>query len=486
MSNLSELLPSGGGQNVGSFVASGTLSNGQTVALKTDGKVEAVGISSEAVGTTQTWSGTSAAYNMRAVYDPDQQKVVIAYRGTSSYGYAIVGDVDPSNNSITFGTPELWRSSFSIVQAIGYDTVNDKIAVFFQDVAAGSHGKARVGTVSGSTISFVSSTVTYNAGSTEATEVVFNPDQGVFLVVYKDNAFIGYPFGVVGTISSGEISFGSETSLDNQGTSYLAITYNTTTSSYVFVYNKTSSTQQVCYQVPTTSGTTVTAGSRTLITLNGSTTAQGKYTKLSSDNASNTVFLTIVNSYNNNYASSIAATLSGSTLTFGTENVFYSSGAVYELGSTYDIDAKKLVVSYADTSQNGVVIPATVSGTTLTFGSPTTFRSALTGNLRNVYDSSHKRVFISYAENNTGYGGAVVYAAESTNASNFIGITGQAISDTATGNVDMLGGINSQQTSLTIASKYYVQDNGTLGTTVTSTFAGQAISATTLNIRDLT
>ena len=69
---------------------------------------------------------------------------------------------------------------------------------------------------------------------------------------------------------------------------------------------------------------------------------------------------------------------------------------------------------------------------------------------------------------------------------NPIGLAGQAISDTATGNVDMLGGINSQQTSLTIASKYYVQDNGTLGTTVTSTFAGQAISATTLNIRDLT
>ena len=50
----------------------------------------------------------------------------------------------------------------------------------------------------------------------------------------------------------------------------------------------------------------------------------------------------------------------------------------------------------------------------------------------------------------------------------------------------MLGGINAQQTSLVIGSKYYVQDNGTLGTTVTSTFAGQAVSATTLNIRDLT
>ena len=80
----------------------------------------------------------------------------------------------------------------------------------------------------------------------------------------------------------------------------------------------------------------------------------------------------------------------------------------------------------------------------------------------------------------------LVYQSVGTNSANFIGITGQAISDTATGNVDMLGGINSQQTSLVIGSKYYVQSDGTLGTTVTSIFAGQAVSATTLNIRDLT
>jgi hypothetical protein len=42
MSNLSELLPTGGGQNAVNFVASGTLSSGQTVALKSDGTVEAV------------------------------------------------------------------------------------------------------------------------------------------------------------------------------------------------------------------------------------------------------------------------------------------------------------------------------------------------------------------------------------------------------------------------------------------------------------
>ena len=42
MSNLSELLPTGGGQNAVDFVATGNLASGQAVALKTDGTVEAV------------------------------------------------------------------------------------------------------------------------------------------------------------------------------------------------------------------------------------------------------------------------------------------------------------------------------------------------------------------------------------------------------------------------------------------------------------
>jgi hypothetical protein len=42
MSNLSELLPAGAGAKSADFVASGTLGSGVTVALKSDGTVEAV------------------------------------------------------------------------------------------------------------------------------------------------------------------------------------------------------------------------------------------------------------------------------------------------------------------------------------------------------------------------------------------------------------------------------------------------------------
>ncbi len=71
-----------------------------------------------------------------------------------------------------------------------------------------------------------------------------------------------------------------------------------------------------------------------------------------------------------------------------------------------------------------------------------------------------------------------------TSASNFIGLAAQAISDGATGEINTLGSINESQSSLTIGSDYYVQSNGSLSTTVTSTKVGQAISATTINMKN--
>jgi len=73
-----------------------------------------------------------------------------------------------------------------------------------------------------------------------------------------------------------------------------------------------------------------------------------------------------------------------------------------------------------------------------------------------------------------------------TIVSDFIGITAEAISDTATGAVNVYGGINEAQTGLTIGADYYVQADGSLSTTVSSVKVGQAISATTINMMDLT
>lgn len=491
MSTLSDLLPAGaGGKNV-SFIAEGTLNNGQTVALRSDGKVEAIAQTSQAAGSTLQWGPSTATYLAAtpygSVYDPDSQKVIVAYYDGNAgyYGYCVVGDVDPSNNTITFGSQVPFQQNFVIVHSIGYDTTNDKVVIFFQNINSSSAGQAKVGVVSGNSISFPSSETTFNGSSTEDITAVFNPDEGNFLIVFKDNGNSGRPTGIVGTISGTTMSFGSKQQADSVTASYLALTYNTTVNRYVFIYNDNQFTN-VTVQLPTTSGTTVTfGGAVAYVPLNGSNTAQSDYTNLVSDDASNTVFIITANTSNSRYPSAIAATIpsSGNTITFGTEVFFNGSSRVYTMGAAWDSNAKKLVISYADANQYGNVVAASVSGTTLTFGSPIMFYTALTGSLSNAFDSSANRVLVTYTENSIGYAGAVVFSAEATNVDNFIGITDAAISNASTGNVTIKGGIASKGlTGLTPNSVYYVANNGTISTTSTGLRIGKALSTSSINL----
>ena len=454
MTNLSELLPSGGGAKEFDAIASGTLPSGQTVILKSDGKVEAVGITSQAIGSTQNWSGTDQVNQpLTGVYDDVQQRVIIAFTETSPsyyYGQLIAGEVDAANNSITFGTASIYNTTFGLGHTLGYDSVNNKAVVFFQDVSQSSYGKARVASISGSTITFPGSNATYNSGSTEGTNVAFSPTLGSFLVVFKDNGNSAQPGGVVGTVSGNNISFGSETTLDNKNCSYLAPVWDSTYSKYLMFYSNDTNTQ-FRYQYITVSGTTVTAGSPSLITLNSSTSVQAFYTSAAYDSVNQKIYLATTNGQNSSYASALVATSDGTTLTFGTENFFAGNTTNYGLSLVWDSSAEKVVISYLDTSQHGKIISGSVSGTTLTFGSAESFRNAITGNLGSCYDSDAKRVITAYTNQVSGdyTGHSVVFQPESSNASNFIGITSEAIANTATGKVNPQGGV---ATSSTITS----------------------------------
>ena len=70
--------------------------------------------------------------------------------------------------------------------------------------------------------------------------------------------------------------------------------------------------------------------------------------------------------------------------------------------------------------------------------------------------------------------------AASANYTSFIGITDQAIANTATGAVIVQGGVSEKVTGLTTGSDYYVQDDGSLSTTVSSVPAGRALSSTSI------
>ena len=103
MSNLSDLLPSGGGQNIVNFTASGTIASGKPVALNSNGTVSEVSGTSESTG-SEVGFETAQSYHILPIFDSSNNKVVIVYTdtGDSNHGKAIVGTV--SGTSISFGT----------------------------------------------------------------------------------------------------------------------------------------------------------------------------------------------------------------------------------------------------------------------------------------------------------------------------------------------------------------------------------------------
>ena len=91
-------------------VASGALASGDTVVVNADGTVSVVsetGISvAQAVGSASVYESARVDFS-NAAFDSSNNKIVVVYRdgGNSFYGTAVVGTVDASDNSISFGTP---------------------------------------------------------------------------------------------------------------------------------------------------------------------------------------------------------------------------------------------------------------------------------------------------------------------------------------------------------------------------------------------
>ena len=106
---------------------------------------------------------------------------------------------------------------------------------------------------------------------------------------------------------------------------------------------------------------------------------------------------------------------------------------------------------------------------------------------RQAYDSNAAKVVGACLETN---GKAVVFSGGSSNltSTNLLGIAAGAISDTETGTINTWGSRNEVQTSLTIGSDYYAQNDGTITTSSTSPaqLLGKALSATMINIKDYT
>ena len=412
------------------FVASGTIPNGSTVIIKTDGTVSVIaqtGSADPSVGTPVTVNSLNSSPT--SAYDASSGKVVIVWAdwNGSAYGAkAIVGTINPSNNSITFGSVATFHNAMMTYQSATYDSANGKVVVCYCD-GAGYIGRAKVGTVSGNSISF-GGVATFNSGQSTRLSSVSTAN-GKVVVAYTGTS--DYGTAVVGTVSGTSISFGS------------AVVFNSRLSyEFACAYDSTNDKVAVFYQDQ-----------------NNSSSGRAK-----------------------------VGTISGTSISFGTPVVFNTSAS--HTGMTYDSAKDKVIIAFeGDSPAKGLAIVGTISGTSISFGTKIQYESVGAYKNSPVYDSANGRVSIAYKATSADYLFAVVLTTNSieTNltSENYIGIAAEAISNGATGKINVVAGTNTGQTGLTTAQKYFVQTNGTLGTSAgnPSVVAGTAISDTKIVVR---
>jgi len=477
-------LPASGG----SFeaIASGTLSDGSTVIVNADGTVSAVGGDpyTASLGSRTTFDSGQGEY-VNGVYDPDQQKVILVYRdaGNSYKGTAIVGTI--TGTSISFGTAVVFNGVTTGEMDTCYDTDQDKVVIVFNDSSGSNAVEAVVGTVSGTSISF-GSTVSIGSGTSTTPRVAYSPDQQKVLVVYN---LSGTDIRAkVGTVSGTSISFGSAGTLVSSATaSGSALTYDTVAQKFVFAYKLNTNSYGYAV-VATVSGTSVTFGTPVQFSAGYVNYSIG----VAYHTDQNKIVIGYTDQNNSYYGTGIVGTVSGTSISFGTATVWNSS-------FTYNSDTSN-AVAYHEPS-NGIYITGadngdgtrgkyglgTVSGTSISFGSAVTFSSDNSPGPA-VIPTDNTLVFAH--KNDTTFNSTCkvwqpAYTPTNLTSENFIGISNGAYANNVTATVQIKGAVDDAQSGLTPGQQYFVQANGSINTTAAnpSVFAGTAIASNKLIVK---
>ena len=379
------------------------------------------------VGSVVEFEAGNISY-LEGTFDSNSNKVVLTYRdnGNSSYGTAIVGTI--SGDSVSFGTPTVFESATTVFTSATFDSSNNKVVIAYADNGNSNYGTAIVGTVSGTGISFGSASV-FESANTNSPSATFDSSNNKVVISYRDNGNSSYGTSIVGTVSSTSISFGSATVFESAEVAFVSSTFDTTNNKVV-----------VCY---------ADAG-------------------------------------NSNIGTAIVGTVSSTSISFGTAAVFSGSEQGYYSNAAFNPDTGTVGVAYQGGSDVQKFAEGTVSGTGISFGSATTINSS-GSYIDLVYDTSAD-VFVFHVRDAGNSSRPTVLAFDlgtALTSENFIGFAEEDATANGLATIQLGGSVNDKQTSLTAGQTYFVQTDGTIGTTAASpsVTAGTAVSATEILVK---
>jgi len=213
-----------------------------------------------------TVSGTSISYGSEACFNEestllvrlatlDSTHFVVVYKDNSQYGCARVGTV--SGTSISYGTENCFNQAVTdYIEVATLDSTHFVAA--YKDDGGLDYGCARVGIVSGSTISSYGTENCFNQATTDSVDVA-TLDTTHFVAEYKDTGGAGYGCARVGIVSGSTISsYGTENCF-NQATTIYNAAAALDSSHFVATYKDDGGLDYGCARVGVVSGSTISS-----------------------------------------------------------------------------------------------------------------------------------------------------------------------------------------------------------------------------------
>ncbi len=485
----------GGGGGSLEAVASGALANGDTVVVNTNGTVSAVsGSVAQNIGTQADYDNgdtISSGYSS-AVYDEANSKVVIFYRNQSqnNYGYAVVGTI--SGTVITFGTPVVYESSqINLANRVKglYIPALQKIIVLYSN--SSSQARMKLGTVSGTSISFSSLTHPFSGGTISHVDMAYDAGTGNVILVKADGTLTFQ----VGSFSGSSISYNTAQTVSGVSGEDPIIKSNGS-GGVLCVYEDSSGASRAI--ALSLSGTTLSVPSSTVLIRN---TIYKGHPVLEWVSLYSKFFFAVQE------GSSIVGHLisvSGTATTINLGPSTYNPTIAYDTGIGGTLFAETGEMYFFFTRMAGSnthlrMAKATITNSSITY-SPTnnlgTFIGMSNGGVRTfwpyaIYASDIKSAIVissSHSSVTNGRGGAVVINNTTTTNltdENYIGVSDAAYSNGQTATVQIAGSVDDAQSGLTAGQKYYVQYDGSLALTASSpsVVAGTAVSASKIIVK---
>lgn len=470
--------------------ASGTIANGDTVIVNSDGTVSAVSGTGavENLGSNQVLNSATCTLT-QVIYDTQNDKMIIMYRNSAS-GDLLGRVCTVSGDTITAGSEQTIYSNTGTISYAAITYAGSGKFVFMAGDNSINGGVSAVGSVSGTTIT-MGSTVQFgdNANTVERMGIAYDENAGKVVAFWQQKVPPYHSFAAVGTISGTTLSYGTPVTVTTSRGWFFpdSIAYDSTAQKLICCYVTFSASEYCRARVGTVSGTSISFGTEATVRAAITDKISATY-----DPDQNKTIVFYRDGFSGYDCRASVLTVSGTSLTVSTDQTIIANQA-QDICSVYDTNANKTIVQFRDVENTNKsrILVVSLSGTTLTLDSELTASFEFDNNQPQIaFDPDTNKVLLGgHDADNNNYPTGAVYTTAFSNTNltteNYIGISNGAYSDGNTATIQIVGSVDDAQSSLTAGQTYYIYFDGSLVLTpiTPSVTAGTAVSATEIIVK---